>query len=401
VGAATTAYTYPTTNHRLTQVGTNARTYDNAGNATQIAGTVQKNFVYGDHNRMTQYKEGTTAKMNYVYNGKGEQVRKYISTTNTYSLYDEAGHWLADYTNATTPVQQVIWMGDLPVGVLVGSGANQKLHYIEPDALGTPRVVVDPTRGANGTAVWNWDLAGEAFGTTAPNQNPDGDANQFVFNMRFPGQRFDSASGLNYNYFRDYDPSTGRYVQSDPIGWGGGVSTYGYVGANPATSVDPLGLAFTTIDAYCSKNPSACAGVISRQPNIAPASLGTGFVAITWCWVADCIVLNNAYSPVPDYQLTSLERRAKSRYCNDQPDPCESLKQATRQAIIMAQVKMNAMLNDDKSMFGTIGWTTHGNDLQGRLNSIAAMISLGTQSGCDMSQEIALAATLYLPSAPL
>jgi RHS repeat-associated protein len=103
-------------------------------------------------------------------------------------------------------------------------------------------VVVDPTRGTNGIVVWNWDLVGEAFGATAPNQDPDGDANQFVFNMRFPGQRFDSASGLNYNYFRDYEPGTGRYSQSDPIGLEGGASTYGYVSSNPLIYVDPFGL---------------------------------------------------------------------------------------------------------------------------------------------------------------
>ncbi|MDF5946520.1 RHS repeat-associated core domain-containing protein [Pseudomonas aeruginosa] len=36
--------------------------------------------------------------------------------------------------------------------------------------------------------------------------------------MRFPGQFYDAESGLHYNYFRDYDPETGRYVESDPIG---------------------------------------------------------------------------------------------------------------------------------------------------------------------------------------
>lgn len=34
--------------------------------------------------------------------------------------------------------------------------------------------------------------------------------------------RFDAVAGLNYNYFRDFDPSMGRYVQTDPIGLGGG-----------------------------------------------------------------------------------------------------------------------------------------------------------------------------------
>lgn len=92
-------------------------------------------------------------------------------------------------------------------------------------------------------AVWDWPLTGEAFGKEEPNENPDGDGNAFVFNMRFPGQRYDAASGLNQNGHRDYEVSTGRYPQSDPIGLNGGVSTYGYALQTPLNAVDPTGLA--------------------------------------------------------------------------------------------------------------------------------------------------------------
>jgi RHS repeat-associated protein len=243
IGEVTTAYGYLTGNHRLNTVGAaTARVYDATGNTTSIPGTLTKNFVYGDHNRMTQYKEGTTVKMNYVYNGGGEQVRKYAtSTANVYSLYNEAGQWLGAYDDSGMPAQQIVWLDNLPIGVLAGASTSQKLYYVEADALGSPRVVVDPARGVSGTAVWTWDLTGEAFGKTAPNQDPDVDSTQFVFDMRFPGQRYDAVSGVNYNYFRDYEAGTGRYVESDPIGLGGGVSTYSYALSNPLILVDPKG----------------------------------------------------------------------------------------------------------------------------------------------------------------
>lgn len=233
--AGTQAYTYPSTSHRLSKVGSVTRSYDAAGNTSGIGGTA-KQFIYDDTGRMGQVKQAGTAVMNYRYNGKGEQVRKYLSSANTYTVYDEAGHWLGDYDNTGTALQQAIWLDDLPVGLI--ANGNQ-LHYVEPDHLGTPRVVIEVARNV---PVWTWDLKSEAFGNSVPNQDPDGDATPLVFDMRFPGQRYDAASGLNQNGARDYDMGGGRYAQSDPIGLYGGISTYGYAFSNPMSYVDPLGL---------------------------------------------------------------------------------------------------------------------------------------------------------------
>lgn len=235
--AGTVDYSYPLDSHRLESVGGIPREYDEAGNTTSIAGTARE-FVYDGTGRMTQVMQGGTVTLNYRYNGKGEQVRKYLGTSNTYSVYDEAGRWLGDYANNGAPIQQAIWLDDLPVGLL--AGATKQLHYIEPDHLGTPRVVIDPQRNV---AVWAWDLKSEAFGNSPPHQDPDGDGAGFVLDMRYPGQRYDASSGPAYNYFRDYAPGDGRYVQSDPIGLAGGISTYAYVGGNPISFIDPLGLA--------------------------------------------------------------------------------------------------------------------------------------------------------------
>jgi RHS repeat-associated protein len=92
---------------------------------------------------------------------------------------------------------------------------------------------------AAGVLVWRADTT-EPFGANMPNENPSS-LGTFTYNPRFPGQYFDIETGLHYNYYRDYDPQTGRYIESDPIGLGGGANTYGYVEQNPTLRVDPDG----------------------------------------------------------------------------------------------------------------------------------------------------------------
>ncbi|WP_162258769.1 RHS repeat-associated core domain-containing protein, partial [Lysobacter sp. Root983] len=235
---ATQTYTYPTSNHRLSQVGVTARTYDATGNTTAVGGTTQE-YAYTAANRMGQVKQGGNAVMNYAYNGRGEQTRRYPTTTSTaqtYASYDEAGHTVGIYDHAGNRIQEVIWLGDLPIGVLDAS----KLHYVQADHLGTPRNVIDPVAEKS---VWAWQLGNEAFGDSTPNQDPDNNGTTFVFDLRFPGQLHDAASGLNYNYYRDYDPVSGRYARTDPIGLVGGIALYGYVYSDPLSYLDSTGLA--------------------------------------------------------------------------------------------------------------------------------------------------------------
>ena len=65
----------------------------------------------------------------------------------------------------------------------------------------------------------------------------------FTYNLRFPGQYYDVETGKHYNYYRDYDRSIGRYLQSDPLGVAAGLATFSYVDSDPLTNRDPLGLA--------------------------------------------------------------------------------------------------------------------------------------------------------------
>lgn len=111
------------------------------------------------------------------------------------------------------------------------------LYYLYADHLNTPRVATD----SSNKVVWRWDS--DAFGTSAANEDPDEDGVKFTYNPRFPGQYFDKETGLHYNYFRDYEPGSGRYIESDPIGLNGGLNLYGYVDGNPLSFTDPWGLA--------------------------------------------------------------------------------------------------------------------------------------------------------------
>lgn len=126
-----------------------------------------------------------------------------------------------------------------------GAGrASQLLYFVHADHLNTPRLIADQ----NQTTVWRWDQT-DPFGFNPPLEDPDGNSVLFHMPLRLPGQYLDKETNLHYNYFRDYDPGIGRYVQSDPIGLEGGINTYAYVGGNPISRIDPLGLTDIIYDA--------------------------------------------------------------------------------------------------------------------------------------------------------
>ncbi len=146
------------------------------------------------------------------------------------------------------PLEETVYLGDIPIAILKGqilensqgmyAGVAHPIYYVHPDHLGTPRRVTQPSTNA---LAWRWDS--DPFGNGNPDSNPGHGPAVFGYSLRFPGQTaYADSYNAYYNLHRDYDPTTGRYLESDPIGLAGGINTYAYVGGNPVSRRDPRGL---------------------------------------------------------------------------------------------------------------------------------------------------------------
>jgi RHS repeat-associated protein len=207
--ALTRTYNYDSNSNRLLNIGgTYSQTFSYDANGNTLSDTspvAVYTFTYDARNRRTKAYVGALA-TNDVINGLGQRTAQIAGATE-YFAYDEAGHLIGSYNG--DDVRETVWLGDLPVAVT----SRQEPFYIAPDYLGAPHQITDRA----GRVVWQWNH--DPFGNARPTGPSGGPAN-FEYNVRFPGQFHDRVSELNYNYFRDYDPKTGRYIESDPAGCG-------------------------------------------------------------------------------------------------------------------------------------------------------------------------------------
>jgi RHS repeat-associated protein len=273
------------------------------------------------------------------------------------------------------------------------------IFYVHTDHLNTPRRI---SRPVDNTIVWRW--VSDPFGNAGPKQDPDGDTHQFVYSLRFPGQYFDSETGLHYNYFRDYDPALGRYIQSDPIGLSGGMNTYGYVRNNPIMHIDMLGLQTAVPSLGPASIPGAAiqAAPIAQfgsQANVSWASNAANQIDGFLTSVGQAI--GNIGKPKRPKGMTRDEESLFDRHCNKPGDPCPPLKAMVIDEIRQARAKMNRMLADPGTIFGTDAWYNHADDLSGRIVRIFNLIGLGQKLGCDMTLESIAASDLIVPYMPL
>jgi RHS repeat-associated protein len=275
-GAVTQTLTYTSNSNRLATHDGQTVTLDAAGRTLSNPAEAVS-FTYGPHDRMLDVYVGAVLRASYVYNGRGQRLKKVEATgarrTFVYH-YGQSGELLGEtvYSSAGAKIgeKDYMWLETLPLAQAErtfagGSTASSSLVYLHADHLNTPRIATSAT----GTIVWRWDS--DAFGTGAANQDPDGDTNLVNVALSFPGQYLDEETGLHYNYFRDYDAFTGRYVQHDPIGLAGGLNPYAYAHGNALRYVDPFGLEVLVGQhpAFLNKsfNPVNHAAIVLRPDN--------------------------------------------------------------------------------------------------------------------------------------
>lgn len=228
--ASSTSYTIAGTSNRMTQavIGglTRGFTYNPNGDITGFtngAGTTNT-LSYDPFGRLASHTEaGLTT--SYTVNALDQRMAKSSASASSRYVYAGFNQLLAENTNGVW--SSYIWNGGEPVALV----RNNQIYYLHNDHLGRPQLATDSNRAI----VWKAD--NYAFDRIVTQDSIGG------INLGFPGQYYDSESGVWHNGYRDYlSDLGGRYLQSDPIGLRGGLNTYAYAGSSPVGLVDPFGL---------------------------------------------------------------------------------------------------------------------------------------------------------------
>ncbi|AVS66200.1 sugar-binding protein [Paracidovorax avenae] len=251
--------------------------YDVHGNVTK---RVRGNRKAGQHeilelrwnaNRQltesTTTRHGVTQTTRYTYDALGRRVAKSDRFGTTHYLWDGD---LMVHSQRGGRAALFIYEPDsfVPLATIQGTGEDSSTYWYQCDQIGAPleltdvqgqiawaadykvwgeaalRAVPRPATGTNGTQAIrrrghgpgeNWQAANT--GATQGHLSPI-----IEQPFRLQGQQFDEETGLHYNRFRYYDPSIGRFVSQDPIGFEGGINFYHYT-VNPFQFTDAYGLA--------------------------------------------------------------------------------------------------------------------------------------------------------------
>lgn len=238
-----------------------------------------QHYTYDEVNRLSEVRNSNNVLIaRYQYDPQGRRISKTVFNdlgqgTTTWFVYGPEG-LLAEANDSGQISTEYGWQpgalwNTAPVFIrtsLLSAAPESPLqpYFIINDAIGTPQKIIDQS----GQVVW----AQSAYSFGEQVINP-----QLIRNpLRMAGQYADDETGLYYNYHRSYDPTIGRYLESDPIGLDGGLNTYAYVGARPLSGVDPLGLTLALAAPVASGGGGLLGGVTAASMAATGAAVAAG-----------------------------------------------------------------------------------------------------------------------------
>jgi RHS repeat-associated protein len=252
--------------NQLTRQGSAQCRYDARGNLVRLSASEGEwNYHYNGRNFLVRAEGPGGQSITFGYDAFGRRLWKRSGETEV--KYVWAGEQLlreVTQIGLRTSVRDYLYSpGNCAP---LATRLDGRVYSYHTDHLGTPRRLTDE----KGVVIWSADYT--AFGEaqvqleTVPNA------------LRFPGQYFDSETGLHYNRFRYYSPTLGRYLSRDPVGVLSGTNLYRYANNDPINGFDAQGLSWWGTALSIAGAIVAGVVVAAVVVALAPAALAAGVV---------------------------------------------------------------------------------------------------------------------------
>jgi len=248
----TYTYTYNNANQLVSESSvnnninnTNNYTYDPNGNLINIHLLTNNNLTsvetmqYDSLGRQLTWTDGTHTETS-VYRGGAWHRHSLSDGVGVTSFVYDGDNVVMDIVNNT--VNRFYVSNGIDSNVSMYDIVTNSCYWYSHDGLGSVRTVTD----INGAVVSMYDYTafGEKFEPAIIT------ANTITQRYSYTGREDQPHSEQMYYRFRNYSPSTGRFIHRDPIGYEGGINLYTYVFSNPLFSIDPYGLDYIIAWSY-------------------------------------------------------------------------------------------------------------------------------------------------------